>query len=186
MGSVSARTGIANGQFDQDLIGWQVNASPSVNVSAVWASGDASGDPASGSAELRDLAPGNGGAQVILSQCVDLTDAEFPMPWQVSAQVQVEGEPWVRAWLLLEQHFDTQCSDFTGLTGQEIANFSDPTWQSISGNFSPQVQGTGSVLIQLAIEKPDGSGGGGLARFDGVVFGATRDELFSDRFQSPP
>jgi len=185
-GSLSAQDRIVNGQFDQDLTAWEIFPDAS-NLSALWATSDVAGSPTSGSAELRDQNPGDNGAQIVLRQCFVVTGAVSPLPWRVSAQVELEGEPWLRTFVAFSEHPNTTCSGGTlgpGLTRE--VNFSDPTWQTISGDYIIQAGSANSMRVSLLIEKPSGSGTGGLARFDNIVFGAVDDALFSDRFQGPP
>ena len=186
VGAVSAQERIVNGQFDQDLTAWEVFSEAS-NLSAVWATNDLANSPASGSAELRDQRPGSGGAQLILSQCFVVTGAALPLPWQASAQVVLEGEPGLRAFVSFTEHPNATCSGGTLGPGliREV-NSSDPTWQTISGDYIIQAPtAVNSMLVGLRIQKPVGSGTGGLVRFDNISFGET-EVLFSDRFQGPP
>ncbi len=187
VGASSAQERVVNGQFDQDLTAWEVFSAAS-NLSAVWATNDLADSPASGSAELRNQNPGNGGAQVVLTQCFVVTGAASPLPWRASAQVVLEGEPWLRTFIDFTEHPNTTCSGGTLGPGliREV-NFSDPTWQTISGDYIIQAPtAVNSMRVELLIQKPPGSGTGGLARFDDISIGATEDVIFTDRFQSPP
>ena len=184
---LSAQDRVINGNFDQDLSGWTLFAGIGANVSAVWSPIDKDGNPASGSAELRDEDPGDSASQVIVSQCVDLTGAVYPLPWKVNAQVEIEGEPWLRASIVVVEHPGTQCDGGTlGAGFEREINFSDAAWRTISGDYTPLVESAGSINIQLLIQKPNGSGTGGFVRVDGISFGMTEDVIFADRFQSPP
>ncbi|GEM_PF-6094616 len=187
LGPLNAQDRVVNGQFDQNLSGWELFSGTNVNVSAVWSPIDATGDPASGSAELRDLDTGDGGSQTVFIQCVDVSNAPSTLPWEVSAQVIVEGEPWLRTSIWFTEHPGAQCSGGTLGPGlfREV-NFSDPTWQTVSGDYIIQASTADSIRIAILIEKPASAGTGGLARVDGISLGSIEDELFTDRFQSPP
>jgi len=187
LGPLHAQDRVINGNFDQDLSGWTLFAGIGANVSAVWSPIDKDGNPASGSAELRDLDLGDSGSQVIFFQCVDVTNAPSSLPWEVSAQVIVEGEPWLRTSISFTEHPGTQCSGGTlgpGLSRE--VNFDDPTWQTVSGDYIIQASAAGSISVEMLIQKPASAGTGGLARVDGISLGSIEDELFTDRFQSPP
>lgn len=167
-----AQAALANGDFNADLAGWNLqDGAPS--VSAFWIADDSGGNAGSGSAELRDGAPGSGGIQTVLGQCVDLSSATLPIPFRASARVEAEGEPAVVAYLQIEQHSDAVCGSYIGLTQTRLVNHSQPAWQSVSDQFTPFDGSVQSVRVKLGVEKPPGSGGGGAVRFDAVQFGAT-------------
>jgi hypothetical protein len=186
LGTVSAQNRVVNGGFDQNIAGWTPFSDPGANVSAVWSSNDAAGETGSGSVEVRDLNPGSGGAASVLQQCVALNDMPVNLPWTISSQVELEGKLYVRTYISFSEHPNDQCSGGTlgpGLT--RAINFSDPLWQTASGDYVLQAPSVGSILITLRIERPPGSNTGGFARFDNIELGAFEDDLFSDRFESP-
>jgi len=183
-GPLWAQSAVNNGEFDQDLAAWTLFSGP--DLSATWSSIDRDGDSGSGSAELRDMAIGNGGNQIIVTQCVDLSGQSIPVPWEVSAQVELEGEAWLNAWFHMAEYSDDRCADYVGITATELVNQANSAWQTISGDYTPFDSGIGSVRIELVIQKPSDSGTAGLARFDGVSFGTFEDILFSDRFEDQP
>jgi len=167
-----AQPALVNGGFDIDLAGWNL-PSGNPSVSAAWVNDDHVGGVGSGSAELRDVAFGLGGTQTLLSQCVDLGGTSQSVSFGASAWVDKEGEPVVVAYLTLEQHSDDICSSYIGLAETRLVNDSQPGWTTVSGQFVPFDSSVQSVRVMLGVEKPPGSGGGGVARFDAVRFGGT-------------
>lgn len=168
---------LSNGDFASTLSHWATTSAPSAVAS--WVSDDAQGQPNSGAAELRDTAPGSGGAQVVLSQCVDLPGAGVPMPFAAKARVALEGEPGVRACLILAEHDAPGCppGSYIGASQSHIVNNGQAQWQSFSGNFTPFDGSVRALNVRLAIGKDPGSGVGGSVRFDDILFGLPTPQL---------
>jgi len=168
---------LRNGDFDSNLSHWTVTSSP--NVSAIHVAEDAAGQAGSGAAELRDANPGAGGAQSVLSQCVNLAGASFPVPYAAKAKVVLEGEAAIQAYLLIDEHDAPNCppGSYIGLSRAHIVNDSQVSWQSFSGSFTPFDGSVQAVLVTLALQKPIGTGVNGAVRFDQIQFGVPGPEL---------
>lgn len=166
-----------NGDFASTLSHWTTTSAPTAFAS--WVSDDAQGQSGSGAAELRDAAPGSEGVQVVLSQCVDLPSTGFPLPFAAKAKVALEGEPSVRAYLILSEHDAPDCppGSYIGASQSHIVNNDQAQWQGFSGGFTPFDGSVRAVFVQLAIGKSAGSGAGGSVRFDDIQFGLPTPQL---------
>lgn len=169
-----AQAALINGGFDTELAGWTLETS-NPDLDADWASEDASGSAASGSVELRDALPGNGGIVWPLSQCVELAGSSFPIPVAAQARVLAGGEPQVQAWISYKEYDAAGCQSHVGYQRDRLVNNNDANWLAFSESFTPAGAGTQSVAVRLGIGKGIGTGVGGAVRFDEVVFGAAVD-----------
>lgn len=164
---VGAQNLLVNGDFAASLSGWTQTDSP--QASAQWLDEDADGHAQSGSAEIRET--GNG-AQIVLFQCMPLAALSDPIAVGAWAQVQLEGETEVSGLLLIRQFSEADCTFAPGYPlDWHTVNQSQSGWQSFAGSFTraaPEIQ---SVMVMLAIYKPNTVGAAGAVRFDNVYFG---------------
>lgn len=181
--SVQAQPGLANGDFDSNLASWNlIESAP--GVSAVWSNDDVDGAPDSGSAELIDANPGNNGTQIVLTQCVPLAGATFPIPYSAKARVFKDGETEsIGGQILVAEYLDAACTQFSGAQFVDAVNFDSDQWQSFSDSYERFVAEAQAVRIELAIFKASGTQSGGRVRFDDVRFGQVLlDQIFADDF----
>lgn len=179
LGSLPALAELVNPAFDSDLSGWAVTAPSSVS----WSSDDADGSNLSGSVELIDPVPGNGGTSVDISQCINLQGAEFPQVLEASAKVIDEGEPGVGATLFMTEYRGPGCTQFVGFNQAFIINSGTDAWETVSVMYAPNDAEAVSVALGLGIEKEIGTGTGGRVRYDNLFLGV-QDPLFQDRFEN--
>lgn len=169
-----AQTGLANGGFAHNLSAWQTleGIAP---AQTKWVSEDVAGLPGSGAVELRNPQPGNGGTQVVLTQCVSLEGVGFPLPAGFSARIDGEGEAGLEASVLYTEFNDAQCQLANGFQPARSVSDATPDWQSLQFDYQPLAGSTRSVRVSLALRKPSGSGLGGRVLFDQVRLGAVRN-----------
>lgn len=170
---VRAQAGLANGDFAHNLSAWQ-SLEGIAPAQARWVSEDVDGLPGSGAVELRNPQPGNGGTQVVLTQCVSLEGVGFPLPAGFSAWVDGEGESGIEASVLYTEFNDAHCQLANGFQPARSVTDGTPGWQSVQFDYQPLAGSTRSVRVSLALRKGVGSGLGGRVLFDQVRLGAAR------------
>jgi hypothetical protein len=166
---VGAQNLLFNGDFVTNLSGWMLTESP--QASAQWVDDDADGLVQSGSAEIRET--GNG-AQIVLFQCMPLAGLSDPIAVGAAARVLLEGEAEVSGLLLIRQFSEADCTFAPGYPPDwHTVNQSQSAWLAFDGSFTRSAPEIQSVMVMLAIYKPDTAGTGGAVRFDNVYFGGT-------------
>lgn len=158
---------VQNGAFDTSFTGWFFSGVSF--TTAMWVSQGAPSGAASGAVEIRHQAPGTGSPVGALSQCVNLSPGGNELAYAGMARTELEGEPQVIAWLRFLPFEGDDCTDYGG--AERIAfilNTGSTNWTAGSGSFT-LAPGVRSLSVDLAIEKPIGSGDNGAAYFDSIV-----------------
>lgn len=169
---------LTNTGFDDSLNGWDLPIPGQVQ----WNSEDVRGDPESGSVEAINADSEVDSETVVLRQCVSLVGRGT---YRVSTSARLlDGQNTTGSVIArLVMSHDPGCpgSGFS-ISGRfvttEPADWQTQQWE-ISSNGA-----TGSALIEVAVRKNQ-AGGELTARIDDVRL-EWFDEVFSDRFESPP
>ena len=169
---------LANGNFDNDLSGWD-NA---YNRPATWDPLDADGDPASGSVLLgNDMAVGNGGTLTVLSQCFLVSGGETVA---LGGHIRVPtGQPFATgAGVRLAVYSNDDCLTDTLANVYADVLEADDAWQAVQDEITlpPLAR---SMVLALGVKKAIGVTVETHAYFDRVYMVIAGDMIFSDGFE---
>lgn len=171
---------IANGHFDHDISGWDLNSFvPEPN--ARWVSEDALGDPTSGSAELDNIGLGNNATQLGLALCLP---ASAGLPYEAGAMARMttpttDGLPMIT----VTAHDTPNCTTSPPLhTSWLTFGFVHEWTESVQSFVAPA--GTIRLRIFVGVTKSAGVTETLSARFDKIYL-LGDDTLFQDRFELP-
>ncbi len=146
---VSAQNLVSNGEFSTALDGWRATgdgtASPSPD--------DIDGDPASGSARLRNALPDAGTRTFPLEQCVALT---APGTYLIGGSARVDpAQVGGRAQITVVAYGNPDCTgSIRGAGGLFVSRAS--VWTAVTFTYSVDI--AQSFLLRLGVDKP-GAGG---------------------------
>jgi hypothetical protein len=171
---------IANGQFDQNISGWDLNEFvPEPN--ARWVSEDALGDPSSGSAELDNIGTGNNSTQLGLALCLPATAG---LPYEAGAMARMtaptaDGLPMIT----VTAHDTPNCTTSPPLHTSWLTFGFVHEW---TGSVQSFVAPPGTIRLQVfvGVTKSAGVTETLSARFDNIYL-LGDDTQFHDRFELP-
>jgi hypothetical protein len=171
---------LANGDFDSDLSGWNAP-----EVTPTWSSFDVDASTASGSAWFANTQAGAGVRQVVIAQCIPITQtgayifggAAYTPTGQASTGY------LVGSYLVDVHHAD--CSGGWSAVGGFFMNSPDQwtRYATTGGFYRPLIVDSlnpdASILVEFSVEKTDADGSFG-GYFDAIYL--IRDTLFFDGF----
>lgn len=168
---------LQNPGFDSDLSSW---TNP-FDRPVAWDPVDASGDPGSGSANVGNpIVPGNGGALVILAQCV-AANPNQGYRFGGLAQLLPDSVGLAAAGLIANTHSSPDCSGAP--VQSHFGSFIfGTTWEPVEG-LVPAAPETASIRLWLTVSKSTGVNVTTFARFDDLFL--VEAPLFTDGFESP-
>lgn len=168
-------SGVANGDFDLDLSGWDLSGSPV----PFWSTLDHEGDPASGSVALSNSDAQANVRVYPLRQCIALSG---PGTYAVAADgLLPAGHLSGRLVLSYSSRSISDCSGGFNFSGGYFLQ-SNGNWMHGTANIILN-PGLNYIEVSLGIEK-DAAGGSLTGNFDAVHL-IDRDRIFSSGFEAP-
>lgn len=166
--------GVANGDFDSDLSGWELSSTPL----PVWSTLDYVGNPGSGSVQLFNTAAQANARVYPLRQCVVLTG---PGAYAIEADGYLPaGHVGGRLVLSYSGRVISDCTGSFNFAGGRFLQ-SNGAWAHVSANIN-LTPGPNYIEVLLGIEKD--AGGGMLAGNIDAVHLINREQIFLNGFEA--
>ena len=169
-----AQNQLANSEFDDNLVGWEISGQPV----PLWSSQDFLDDANSGSAQVENTDAAGFSRLLRLRQCVQVPPDKYLFS---ASGLRPAGEFSGRLVMSYVLRFSSACTGgFTANGGQFLANSAN-LWERKTTVIDVVSGAQASIEILLSVEK-DPEGGSVVAYFDAVRL--VRVPLFADGFES--